>query len=146
VPKHIGCSRLRNQVPHSHRWACLGIKLASLARSHTVYTATLDEILSGKYIEAAVSSIWPPNFPFKLLSQPSIINAIFLFFGSSFFLYIRAQQGPGPFSPATNFACICLGKSCTSFGSAQAGLVPRTDISLTTSALFPYANYKVSCL
>ncbi|KAH9016429.1 hypothetical protein EDB83DRAFT_2439318 [Lactarius deliciosus] len=89
-------------------WASLGIKLASLARSHTVYTATLDDILSGKYIEAT----------------PSIINAIFLFFGSSFFLYIKAQQGPGPFSPATILACICL------------------DISLTTSALFPYAYYK----
>ncbi|KAF8268962.1 hypothetical protein EI94DRAFT_1799762 [Lactarius quietus] len=89
-------------------WASLGIKLASLARSHTVYNATLDEILSGKYIEAA----------------PSIINAIFLSFGSSFFLYLRAQKGSGPFSPATNFACICL------------------DISLTSSALFPYAYYK----
>ncbi|KAI9437333.1 hypothetical protein H4582DRAFT_2111932 [Lactarius indigo] len=83
-------------------WASLGIKLASLA------PAALNEILSGTYIEAA----------------PSVINGIFLFLGSSFLLYIKAQQGPGPFSPATILACICL------------------DISLTTSALFPYAYYK----
>ncbi|KAH8977335.1 hypothetical protein EDB86DRAFT_3092495 [Lactarius hatsudake] len=68
-------------------WASLGIKLASLARSHTVYTATLDDILSGKYIEAT----------------PSIINAIFLFFGSSFFLYIKAQQGPDRLSSRNRY-------------------------------------------
>ena len=39
----------------SHRWASLGIKLASLARTHTDHTAAIHDILAGKYIEAAVS-------------------------------------------------------------------------------------------
>jgi hypothetical protein len=39
----------------THRWASLGIKLSSLARTHTDYTASISEVLSGKYIEAAVS-------------------------------------------------------------------------------------------
>ena len=56
----------------------MGIKLASLARSHTVYNATLDEILSGKYIEAAVSSIWSPNLPFKLFF--SLLSSMPFFF------------------------------------------------------------------
>ena len=38
-----------------HRWASLGIKLASLARAHTDHTAAVHDILAGKYIEAAVS-------------------------------------------------------------------------------------------
>ncbi|KAN0123038.1 Protein of unknown function (DUF2422) domain containing protein [Russula decolorans] len=89
-------------------WASLGIKLASLARAYTDHTAAINDILAGKYIEAA----------------PSVVNAIFLFFGSAFFLYIKARRGPGPFASSTILACICL------------------DITLTTSALFPYAYYK----
>jgi hypothetical protein len=38
-----------------HRWASLGIKLASLARAHTDNTAAIHDILAGKYVEAAVS-------------------------------------------------------------------------------------------
>jgi hypothetical protein len=38
-----------------HRWASLGIKLASLARAHTDHGAVIHEILAGNYIEAAVS-------------------------------------------------------------------------------------------
>lgn len=40
-----------------HRWASLGIKLASLARAHTDHTAAVHDILAGKYIEAAVSLV-----------------------------------------------------------------------------------------
>ncbi|KAH9974520.1 hypothetical protein BJV74DRAFT_782419 [Russula compacta] len=90
-------------------WASLGIKLASLARTHTDHSATIQDIFSGVYIEAA----------------PSVINALFLFFGSAFFLYVKVQQGPGPFAVATILACICL------------------DMALTTSALYPYAYYKI---
>jgi hypothetical protein len=42
-------------APPLHRWASLGIKLASLARAHTDHAAAIHDILAGKYIEAAVS-------------------------------------------------------------------------------------------
>lgn len=93
-----------------HRWASLGIKAASMVRANTDHTAAIHEILAGNYLEATVSSGYPPKLYSKLVLQPSIVNAIFLFFGSAFFLYIKAQQGPGPFASATILACICLGK------------------------------------
>lgn len=43
------------------RWSCLGIKLASLARSELVPTADVLNVFSGQYVEAAVS--WVPAFP-----------------------------------------------------------------------------------
>lgn len=51
--------------------------------------------------------------------------AVFMFLGSSFFLYIKARQGPGPFLFATIFSCICI------------------DIALTTAVLFPYPYYLI---
>jgi hypothetical protein len=38
-----------------YRWASLGIKLSSLARTYTDHAASISEVLSGKYIEAVVS-------------------------------------------------------------------------------------------
>lgn len=32
-----------------------------------------------------------------------------MFFGSAFFLYIKARMGPGPYLFPTIFACICIG-------------------------------------
>ncbi|KAI0318290.1 hypothetical protein OF83DRAFT_1057097 [Amylostereum chailletii] len=94
-------------VTLSWAWTCLAIKLASLARSEILTTPDLSEIFSGAYVEAG----------------PSIIFAVFLFFGTAFFLYVRARQGPGPFIFATVLGCILL------------------DISLLTAALFPYPYY-----
>lgn len=37
-------------------WSCLGIWLASLTRSEIIVTATNEDIWSGRYVEAAVSS------------------------------------------------------------------------------------------
>ncbi|KIJ63943.1 hypothetical protein HYDPIDRAFT_112430 [Hydnomerulius pinastri MD-312] len=59
---------------------------------------------------------------------PTVIMAVFIFLGSIFFLYIKARLGPGPFLFACVFGCICI------------------DISLSTSALFPYPYYKVGQL
>ncbi|KAI0060820.1 hypothetical protein BV25DRAFT_1871013 [Artomyces pyxidatus] len=90
-------------------WSCLGIKLASLARTTIVTDATLTDIFAGNYVEGG---------------QAAILG-VFLFLGSTFFLYIKAAQGPGPFLVATVLGCICL------------------DISITTAALFPYPYYKI---
>jgi hypothetical protein len=75
------------------RWSSLGIKLANLTRSKYVYNATVGDIFAGSYVEAG----------------PNVIMAVFLFFGSTFFLYIKARMGPGPFVFATVLACLCLG-------------------------------------
>ncbi|KAJ8522296.1 hypothetical protein ONZ45_g1089 [Pleurotus djamor] len=90
-------------------WSSLGIKLADLARRNRDPTASFNLIFSGYYVEAA----------------PTVILAVFIFFGSTFFLYIKARQGPGPYLFATIFACICI------------------DISLTTNVLFPYPFYQI---
>ncbi|KAF8186290.1 hypothetical protein BJ912DRAFT_852397 [Pholiota molesta] len=90
-------------------WACLGIFLANLSRRVHDPTATFPVAITGRYVEAA----------------PSIIMAIFVFFGSAFYLYIKARQGPGPYIFPCVFGCICL------------------DITLTTAALFPYPYYLV---
>jgi hypothetical protein len=57
--------------------------------------------------------------------QPTVILAVFLFFGSAFFLYLKARLGPGPYIFATVFASICI------------------DINLTTAQFFPYPYYIV---
>ncbi|KAK0473358.1 hypothetical protein IW261DRAFT_1503962 [Armillaria novae-zelandiae] len=90
-------------VSVSWAWSCLGIKLASLG-SHQHCSECY-----GQYIEAA----------------PTVIIAVFLFFGSVFFLYIRVRQGPGPYLFACILSCICL------------------DITLTTNVLFPYPYYRI---
>ncbi|KIK91214.1 hypothetical protein PAXRUDRAFT_150011 [Paxillus rubicundulus Ve08.2h10] len=90
-------------------WTCLGLRLADLARPTNVPNPSVTGIITGQYIEAG----------------PTIILAVFLFFGSAFFLYIKARFGPGPFLFASVFGCICI------------------DISLPTAALYPYPDYKI---
>ncbi|KIP04314.1 hypothetical protein PHLGIDRAFT_493842 [Phlebiopsis gigantea 11061_1 CR5-6] len=90
-------------------WSCLGLFLANLARKHVDRSATQAEVNTGKFVEAG----------------PTVIQAVFLFFGSAFFLYLKTRMGPGPFLISTILACICL------------------DIVLATGSLFPYANYKL---
>ncbi|KZT24411.1 hypothetical protein NEOLEDRAFT_1207860 [Neolentinus lepideus HHB14362 ss-1] len=90
-------------------WNCLGAKLASLARSSVNHSIPLASVFTGQYIEAA----------------PTVINAVFLFLGSMFFLFTRARQGPGPFLFAAVLGCVCL------------------DISFTTGNLFPYPYYPI---
>ncbi len=50
------------------RWSCLGIKLASYARTEYVLSADPDEVFSGKYIEALVSTL-VQTFRFKPVSS-----------------------------------------------------------------------------
>ncbi|KAI0353282.1 hypothetical protein OH77DRAFT_1407363 [Trametes cingulata] len=90
-------------------WCCLGIFLASLARATTDYNAPLDAVQAGQYVEAG----------------PTVILAVFVFFGSAFFLFIKARLGPGPYLFASIFACICI------------------DITMTTAVLFPYPYYLI---
>ncbi|KAI6044608.1 hypothetical protein EDC04DRAFT_2561114 [Pisolithus marmoratus] len=93
-------------------WECLGFKLADLARTVHVIDPTTTNVVSGQYLQTA----------------PSIIIAVFFFFGSVFYMYVRARQGPGPFL----FACIlgCLGM----------------DISFITGVLYPYPYYGIGQL
>jgi len=61
-----------------HRWASLGIKLASLARAHTDHTAAVHDILAGKYVEAAVSLAHLPKLhPNSCCSLPSSMPFFF---------------------------------------------------------------------
>jgi hypothetical protein len=75
-------------------WSCLAIKLASLARTRFVPKAPQTLIFSGEFIETG----------------PTVIFAVFLFFGTAFFLYMKARMGPGPYTFASVFGCICLGE------------------------------------
>ncbi|KXN81239.1 hypothetical protein AN958_05700 [Leucoagaricus sp. SymC.cos] len=90
-------------------WVSLGIFLANLARTNTTTAITFSQAITGDYLQAA----------------PTVIIGVFVFFGSAFFLYIKARQGPGPYLFACVFACICI------------------DISLTTAVLFPFPYYLV---
>ena len=111
----LGCGyvSLPHSLPYSslisvqHRWASLGIFLANLPRKVKNSAATITEVSRGDYVEAL----------------PTIILAIFMFFGACFLLYIKARQGPGPYLYATIFGCICV------------------DIILTTAVLVPYPSY-----
>ncbi|KAG5638781.1 hypothetical protein H0H81_010202 [Sphagnurus paluster] len=85
----------------SWSWCCLGITLADLARTYHNPSLSLLNVVHGDYIEAG----------------PTVILGVFIFIGSSFFLFIKAHQGPGPY------------------------VFPY--ISLTTSVLFPFPYYKV---
>lgn len=95
-------------VSLSWAWCCLGIKLANLARGHHNPTVSVTAVIHGQYIETA----------------PTVIIGVFIFLGSSFFLFVRAHKGPGPYLFPCVLACICL------------------DISLTTAVLYPYPNYQ----
>ncbi|KAF8911493.1 hypothetical protein CPB84DRAFT_1671782 [Gymnopilus junonius] len=94
----------------SSAWSCLGIFLANLARHVHVPSATLGQVIDGKYIEA----------------RPSIIIGVFIFFGSAFILWVRANRGRGPFFFPCVISCLVM------------------DICLTNAALFPYPFYPIS--
>lgn len=75
-----------------HRWASLGIKLASLARAHTDHTAAVHDILAGKYIEAAVSLAHLPKLHTNSESRCSLPSLMpFSFFLVLHFSYISRQ-------------------------------------------------------
>lgn len=90
-------------------WVCLGLKLADLSRSVHVSNVTIASVATGEYLETA----------------PSIIIAIFMFFGSAFYMYIRARQGPGPFLFGCIIGCLAM------------------DIAFTSAVLFPYPYYQI---
>ncbi|KAL4245332.1 hypothetical protein ABKN59_008325 [Abortiporus biennis] len=90
-------------------WSCLAMLFASLAREHTDYSIPLSQVVDGQFIEAG----------------PTVIMAVFMFLGCSFFLYLKAWVGPGPFVFVMVFSCICI------------------DISITTAVLFPYPFYRI---
>lgn len=89
-------------------WGTLGVFVANQARTNIVPDATSAQILTGQYVEAG----------------PTVIVAVFIFFGTATLLYIKARQGPGPFLVSTVFGCICL------------------DLNLTTAVLYPYPQYQ----
>ncbi|KAH9906104.1 uncharacterized protein B0H18DRAFT_898949 [Fomitopsis serialis] len=91
-------------------WSALGIFFAHLARDHTDYNATLTDVLSGQYIEAG----------------PTVICAVWVFFGVTFFLFIKVKKGPGPYLIPSVFGAITI------------------DISFVTAVLFPYPYYTIS--
>jgi len=66
--------------------------LADLARTQRVTTVTIFDVVDGKYLEAG----------------PVVIIAVFLFLGTTFLLWLRVKQGPGPYLIATVLACLCL--------------------------------------
>jgi hypothetical protein len=78
----VGVSTCRN-APYFmrrllHRWASLGIKFASLSRTHIDHTAAVHDILAGKYIEAAVSLAYLPKLhPNSCCSLPSLMPFFF---------------------------------------------------------------------
>ncbi|KAL4063403.1 hypothetical protein V8B97DRAFT_1930456 [Scleroderma yunnanense] len=90
-------------------WLCLGLKLADLARTVHVSSVTIESIATGQYLQTA----------------PSVIIAVFVFFGSAFYMYIRARQGPGPFLFASILGSLAI------------------DVAFTTAALFPYPYYTI---
>ncbi|KAH9924008.1 uncharacterized protein B0H18DRAFT_1120090 [Fomitopsis serialis] len=90
-------------------WSCLGIFFAHLARHHTDYNITQTEALSGQYIEAG----------------PTVISAIWVFLGVTFFLFIKAKKGSGPYLIPSVFGAVVI------------------DISFITDVLFPYPYYTV---
>ncbi|EDQ99398.1 uncharacterized protein LACBIDRAFT_316563 [Laccaria bicolor S238N-H82] len=90
-------------------YVCVGIRFADMARTVHDPSATFVEAVSGKFIEAG----------------PTVIMGVFVGVGSAVILYIKARQGPGPFTFACIFSCICL------------------DVSLTTAVLFPFPFYLI---
>ncbi|TFK95222.1 hypothetical protein BDV98DRAFT_587243 [Pterulicium gracile] len=97
-------------VAASWAWSCLGIFAASKARSTIIPASEMTvSPYHGEYIEAA----------------PGVILGVFLVLGTCVLLFIKARQGPGPYTFATLLGCICM------------------DISLTTAHLFPYPFYDI---
>ena len=131
-----------------HSWSCLGIKLADIARSNKDLTASPASIVSGQYIESAVS-MHLDRFLKACGSlaefQPTVILAVFLFIGSYFFLYIKSRMPPGPVTFAYLFSCmLCMGEPFLTRSPAQRQLTDGgPDMTLTTAALYPYPYYTV---
>ncbi|THH28781.1 hypothetical protein EUX98_g5402 [Antrodiella citrinella] len=73
-------------------WNCLGIFLASKARSQIISTPSQSLVLTGHFLEAG----------------PTVILFVFIFIGCFFFLYWKARLGPGQFTAATVFGAICV--------------------------------------
>lgn len=90
-------------------WECLAFKFADLARTVHVTNPTTTNVVSGQYLQSA----------------PSVIVAVFFFFGSAFYMYVRARQGPGPFLFASILGCLGM------------------DISFITAVLYPYPYYRI---
>lgn len=90
-------------------WLCLALKLADLARTIHVINPTTTSVVSGQYLQTA----------------PNIIIAVFFFFGSVFYMYVKARQGPGPFLLACILGCIGM------------------DILFATGVLYPYPYYSL---
>ncbi|KAH8105763.1 hypothetical protein DFH11DRAFT_1278514 [Phellopilus nigrolimitatus] len=84
-------------VTISFAWTCLGICLANLARKEFNTSASMEDIISGQYLEAA----------------PTIICAIFLFVGTAVFQYTKARVGMGPYTMALVLSCILMNMSLT---------------------------------
>lgn len=70
---------------------------------------TIAQALTGEYIEAG----------------PAVICAVWVFLGVTFFLYIKARKGPGPFLIPSVFGAITI------------------DISFITAVLIPYPYYTI---
>ncbi|KIM37705.1 hypothetical protein M413DRAFT_448230 [Hebeloma cylindrosporum] len=109
----------------SWAWICLGIFLANLSRTYHDSSLTITQVVSGQYIEAA----------------PSIICAVFIFFGAAFFVWLRVRQGPGPYVFACIFALLALNISLTS-----APLFPSPQYKLTKSIVLPLATHSAIAL
>ncbi|KAK0535404.1 hypothetical protein OC834_001520, partial [Tilletia horrida] len=75
-------------------WACLGLKLAHLARDHPLPPSQVDYALlyHGEYLEA----------------KSSAVMAAFLALGSAFFLYIKVALGPSPYLFGSIFGAILM--------------------------------------
>jgi Putative ER transporter, 6TM, N-terminal len=81
--------------------------------------------------------IWPAAH----YTQSSVILGIWICLGSMFFLYIKAKKGPGPYTFASIFACICIGE-IESFQGWHC-LIRIIDISMTTAVFFPFPYYDI---
>ncbi|KAG1736637.1 uncharacterized protein EDB91DRAFT_1141898 [Suillus paluster] len=106
-------------------WVCLGLMFADLARTQKVPNASIQNIITGEYIEAA----------------PTVIIGVFLFIGSVFFLYIKARQGPGPFLFASVFGCLCV-DICLS----TAALFPYPYYKIGQTIMLPLAFHSAIAL
>ncbi|KAI0308477.1 hypothetical protein OF83DRAFT_1089800, partial [Amylostereum chailletii] len=116
---------IMSMVTLSYAWSVLGIKLASLARSHVIMDPDLADVWSGKYVEAG----------------PSVILVIFLSIGSAFFLHIRAIKGPGQWFYANILACLLLDISM-----GTAAMFPFPNYDLPKALVVPVAFHAVIAL
>ncbi|OBZ78595.1 Uncharacterized protein C57A7.05 [Grifola frondosa] len=112
-------------VTTSWAWCCLGIFLASLARTTTDRNASLQAISTGQFVEAG----------------PTVIMGVFIFLGSALLLYTKARLGPGPFLFATVFGCICIDISMTT-----AILFPYPFYQIGHAIALPLSFHSALCI